>query len=68
VLGSCAFPAAPRWSGLVAAGPLAIVSLRALDRRSSERASLEEAPARLSRLSGAPVRRGHLFVYSGDKG
>jgi hypothetical protein len=66
VLGCCAVQAAPRWSGLVAAGPLAIVSLRALDRRTTERVSLGQTPARLSPPSGAPVRRGHLFVYSRD--
>jgi len=66
VLGLCAVHATPRWSGLAAAGPLTILSLRALDRRTSERVSRGETPPRLAQSSARPVRRGHLFVYSRD--
>jgi hypothetical protein len=66
VLGGFAVHAAPAWTGLMGAGPIALTSMRALD-------SMAEAPSRDSASSGGfslretPKRYKHLFVYSGDR-
>jgi hypothetical protein len=66
VLGGFAVHAAPAWTGLMGAGPIALTSLRALD-------STAEAPAREGAAPGGfslretPKRYKHLFVYSGDR-
>lgn len=67
ILGAFAIHAAPSWLGLLAAGPIALTSLRALDppsRSGTERERLAEAGFS---LRNAPKRRKHLFVYSGDR-
>lgn len=68
ILGCCAPDVSPRWLGLLAVEPLALLTLRALGR--SERASLDEVhgPAGRRDFGRAPrVRRhGHFFVYSAN--
>ena len=68
ILGCSALKGSPTWFGLVAAGPLALVSLRALGHgaaRALERAS--DAAAFAAPAPPPPARRGHLLVYSGEQ-
>jgi hypothetical protein len=63
VLGGLVTRAAPAWTGLIGAGPIALTSLRALD--SSAR---EDGAASLDfSLRDMPRRYKHLFVYPGDR-
>jgi hypothetical protein len=66
VLGGFAVHAAPTWTGLVGAGPIALTSLRALDSMVEAPARDGAAPAAFS-LRETPKRYKHLFVYSGDR-
>ena len=67
ILGGLAVHAAPSWMGLGGAGPIALTSLRALDRPTPEPLKPEgAAPVNFS-LRDMPRRYKHLFVYSGDR-
>lgn len=66
VLGGFAAHAAPAWTGLMAAGPIALTSLRALDSMGEAAARDGATPAGFS-LRETPKRYKHLFVYSGDR-
>ena len=67
VLGGLAVHAAPAWTGLSGAGPIALTSLRALDPPTRERLKPEDAAPIDFSLREAPTRYKHLFVYSGDR-
>jgi hypothetical protein len=66
ILGGCAMSAAPDWTGLIGAGPIALTSLRALDSSMPAGSAHDgRAPAGLS-VRQTPKRYKHLFVYSSD--
>jgi hypothetical protein len=65
LLGCCAPQAAPRWLGLVAVAPLALLTLRALERRRA--AIVDPAESRGFGRAPRPERRGHLFHYSSNR-
>ncbi len=69
ILGCCAPDASPRWLGLLAVEPLALLTLRALGR--SEHGSPEQphGPPGSHDFAHAPStrRRGHFFVYSANR-
>ena len=67
VLGGLAVHAAPAWTGLIGAGPIALTSLRALDRPTPEPLKPEDAAPVDFSLRDMPRRYKHLFVYSGDR-
>jgi hypothetical protein len=67
VLGGLATRAAPAWTGLIGAGPIALTSLRALDASTHEPPAAERGPPLGFSLRDAPRRYKHLFVYSGDR-
>jgi hypothetical protein len=67
VLGGLAVHAAPAWTGLSGAGPIALTSLRALGRPTPEPLKPEDAPPADFSLRVMPRRYKHLFVYSGDR-
>ena len=67
VLGGLAVHAAPAWTGLSGAEPIALTSLRALGRRTPEPHKPEDAAPVDFSLRAVPRRYKHLFVYSGDR-
>ena len=67
VLGCIAVSAAPHWLGLVGAGQATVTSLRPLDPKKTSSRARESAVGADFSLRVAPSRRGHLFVYSGDR-
>ena len=67
ILGGLAVHAAPSWMGLGGAGPIALTSLRALDRPTPEPLKPEDAAPVDFSLRDIPRRYKHLFVYSGDR-
>ena len=67
VLGGLAVHAAPAWTGLSGAGPIALTSLRALGRPTPEPLKPDDAPPVDFSLRDMPRRHKHLFVYSGDR-
>jgi hypothetical protein len=67
VLGGLAVHAAPAWTGLSGAGPIALTSLRALGRPTPEPLKPEGAAPVDFSLRDMPRRYKHLFVYSGDR-
>jgi hypothetical protein len=67
ILGGLAVHAAPSWMGLGGAGPIALTSLRALDRPTPEPLKPEDAAPVNFSLRDIPRRYKHLFVHSGDR-
>ena len=67
VLGCIAVNAAPQWLGLVGAGQTTLTSLRSLDTKKAHCRARESAASAHFSLGAAPTRRGHLFVYPGDR-
>jgi hypothetical protein len=68
VLGGLAVHAAPAWMGPSGAGPITLISLRALDPPTREplKPVVSPPPVDFS-LREMPRRDKHLFVYSGDR-
>ena len=67
LLGAFAVHAAPAWTGLMGAGPIALASLRALDSSAGAAPRQESAAQAGFSLRHAPKRYKHLFVYPGDR-
>lgn len=67
LLGCIAVSAAPHWLGLVGADHATLTSLRSLDSKKASSRTCESGASADFSLRVAPARRGHLFVYSGDR-
>jgi hypothetical protein len=68
LLGCIAVNAAPHWLGLIGAGQTTLTSLRSLDPKMAPTPARETVVGAGFSVRNTPVRHGHLFVYSGDRG